>query len=114
MIAVIDNQYHNTGTYLMESGNDIGALLPFDGGALALQPVSGAMLAQDENPFYRGGGRVCEMELNKVGSSPSGVICEVLSAKCRTAPGLRCSMSCPKKAGSVILIPDGLATITGG
>lgn len=113
-IAVIDNKYHNTGTYLMNSDGNIGALMPYDGGSLALLPVSGALLVQDENPFYRGGGRVCEMELNKVGASGTGVLCEVTSAKCRAAPGLRCSMSCPKKTGSVITIPDGLRTITGG
>jgi hypothetical protein len=113
-IAVIGNKYHNTGTYLMESGNDVGALIPFDGGSLALQPVNNSLLYQDENPFYRGGGRVCEMELTKVGSTSTGVLCEVTSAVCRAAPGLRCSMSCPKKAGSVISIPDGMGTITGG
>lgn len=113
-IAVIDNQYHNTGTYLMASGEEIGALLPFDGGSLALQPVNSSLIVQDENPFYRGGGRVCELELHKVGSTAGGVLCEVTSAKCRAAPGLRCSMSCPKKAGTVITIPDGLGTITGG
>ena len=113
-VAVIDNKYHNTGTYLMQSGGNVGALLPFDGGSLALLPVSGALMVQDENPFYRGGGRVCEMKLTKVGSSATSVLCEVSDAKCRAAPGLRCSMACPKKTGSVISIPDGLRTITGG
>ena len=113
-IAVIDNKYHNTGTYLMQSGDGVGALMPFDGGSLALHPVGSALMVQGENPFYRGGGRVCEMELNKVGSSMTSVLCEVATAKCRAAPGLRCSMACPKKAGTVISIPDGLGTITGG
>ncbi len=112
--AVINNKRYSIGSFLMESGpSDIGALMPFRGGSLALQPVRSALLIQEENPFYRGGGRVCEMKLNKVGSTTVGVLCEVMSAKCRAAPGLRCSMSCPKKQGSVLTIPGGLGTITG-
>jgi hypothetical protein len=114
VVGVINNKRYSTGSFLMRSGfSEVGTLMPFEGGTLALQPVRSALLIQEENPFYRGGGRVCEMKLNKVGSTAVGVICEVTAAKCRAAPGLRCSMACPKKQGSILTIPGGLGTITG-
>jgi hypothetical protein len=57
---------------------------------------------------------VCEMGLSPVGSAPGGNLCEIEWADCRAAPGLRCSTSCSQKAGGVMFIPDGLATVTGG
>ncbi|MCA8956645.1 MAG: hypothetical protein KDC87_11270 [Planctomycetes bacterium] len=112
--AALGGKLVNKGCYLMQVGEDIGALMPFGDGSLALQPVSSLVLTQDGNPYYRGGGRVCETKLMEVGSSSRGTLCEVISAECKPAAGLRCSVTCPKKEGSMVTIPDGLQTITGG
>lgn len=112
--AVLGSKLINTGTLVMSTGiSEVAAVLPFSNGSLILQPVNTAVYMQESNPYYHGGGRVCEMGLSPIGSSSSGTLCEIDWAKCRAAPGLRCSTSCPAKAGGTVIIPGGLGTITG-
>jgi hypothetical protein len=112
--AVLGGRLINTGTLVMSTGPDeVSAVMPFSKTTLMLQPVSTVAPMEDSNPYYRGGGRVCEMGLSAVGTSSSGTLCEVDWAKCRAAAGLRCSTTCPKKVGTTVIIPGGLGTITG-
>ena len=111
--AMLGTRMIHTGTLLMSTGSgEVASLQPYKAN-LILQPVSSAVYLQDANPYYRGGGRVCEMGLTQVGSSNSGTLCEVDWAKCKIAAGLRCSSTCSKKAGTTVVIPGGLGTITG-
>lgn len=113
--ALIGGKLINTGTFMMRSGTDIGALMPFTVDTLILQPVnSTAYDIDDGSSYHHGYGRVCEMSLSTIGHSSGGILCEVDWATCRSATGLRCSSSCTKKTGSTVVIPDGLGTITGG
>lgn len=112
--AVLGGKAINTGTLVMSTGaTEIAAVLPHTSNSLILQPVNTAVYIQDTNPYYRGGGRVCEMGLITIGSSSSGTLCEVDWAKCKAASGLRCSTTCATKAGTTVIIPGGLGTITG-
>jgi hypothetical protein len=111
--AVLGGKRINAGSLIMSTGTDMAAVLPYKS-VLILQPVSTAVYIQDHNPYYRGGGRVCEMGLTTVGTSRRGTLCEVDWAKCRVAAGLRCSSTCSTRVGTTVVIPDGLGTITGG
>ena len=113
--AVLGGKVINTGTLVMSTAaGEIAAVLPHTKNSMILQPVSTMAYVQDASPYYRGGGRVCEMGLSTIGKSSSGTLCEVDWAKCKAAAGLRCSVSCSSKAGTTVLIPGGLGTITGG
>jgi hypothetical protein len=112
--ALLGGKAINTGTLVLPNGAfEAAAVMPHSDNTLILQPVSTAAYLQDSNPYYRGAGRVCEMGLSAIGASPNGTLCEVDWAKCRAAAGLRCSTTCSAKAGTTVVIPGGLGTITG-
>ena len=111
--AVMDNDAINAGTLVMNTGSGLGALLPLEGPSLTVQPIDTSAYLQEASPNYGGGGKVCEMGLTRIGSSPGGILCQIDTADCRPASGLRCSITCPSQVGEVIVIPGGLGTITG-
>jgi len=110
--GIFDRKHINTGTYLVNSGGLPHAMLPFDTNTFILQPINADARFQDPNPFWKGG-RVCAMKLSIVSSSPNGHLCEVTSAECKPAAGLRCANSCAGNVGQPVFVPGGLGTLTG-
>lgn len=112
--ADMGNEKINAGTLLVSAGQDLAAVLPYQKDTLIMQPVNIASYSQDSNPLFSGGGgRVCEMTLRNIGSSPGGTLCEVDRAECRPASGLRCTITCATRVGETVIIPGGIGTITG-
>jgi hypothetical protein len=111
--AIVGGKRINAGSLLLPTGADMAAVQPFQS-SLILQPVDTSVYIQDQNPYYRGGGRVCEMGLTTIGAGRGGTLCEVDWARCKVAAGLRCSSTCSTRVGTTVVIPDGLGTITGG
>ena len=113
--AVIGERRIHTGSYLTGAGNEIGALIPYTQDTLIVQPVRFGAYTHDENePYYEGAGRVCEMSLSQIGNTSGGALCEIDWADCKPAAGLRCTSGCKKRTGGVVVVPAGLGTITGG
>jgi hypothetical protein len=113
--AVVGERFIHTGTHLTDAGSEIGALIPYSRDTLVVQPVRFGAYTHDENePYYEGAGRVCEMSLSQIGNTSSGVLCEVDAADCKPAAGLRCTTGCKKRVGGTVVLPSGLGTITGG
>ena len=107
-----DGEHMNAGTYVVASGGLPHAMLPVAANTFTLQPIGADARFQNPNPFWKGG-RVCKMELSVISSGPNGHLCEVTSAKCVPAPGLRCASSCSSNVGQPVFVPGGLGTITG-
>lgn len=110
--GIFDHKYINTGTYVVNSGGSPHAMLPSATNTFILQPINADARFQEPNPFWKGG-RVCVMTLSVVSSSPNGHLCEVTSAECKPAAGLRCASSCAGNMGQPVFVPGGLGTITG-
>jgi hypothetical protein len=110
--GLFDRTYVNTGTYVVNSGDSPHAMLPSGKNTFVLQPINANVRFQDPNPFWKGG-KVCVMKLSIVSASPNGHLCEVTSAKCEPAAGLRCASSCSSNVGQPVFVPGGLGTITG-
>jgi hypothetical protein len=109
---IFDRVHINTGTYLVNSGGSPHAMLPSTNNTFILQPINADARFQEPNPFWKGG-RVCTMKLAIVSSSPNGHLCEVISAECKPAAGLRCASSCGSNVGQPVFVPGGLGTISG-
>ncbi len=107
-----DGKHVNAGTYVVASGALPHAMLPSGTNSFTLQPIGADARFQDPNPFWKGG-RVCKMKLSVISSGPSGHLCEVVSASCEPAPGLRCASNCSSNVGQPVFVPGGLGTITG-
>lgn len=110
----IESRPLRAGNVLEATRSGVASLLPHSESSFALLPINSSNYIQDSNPYYRGGGRVCEMGLIAVGESSSGTICEVDWADCKPAAGLRCTSTCAQRTGKVMVVPDGLSLITGG
>jgi hypothetical protein len=110
--GIFDSQQINTGTYVVDSGGSPHAMLPFTDNSFILQPINADARFQEPSPFWKGG-RVCVLKLSIVSNSPNGHLCEVTSAECKPAPGLRCASSCSANVGQPVFVPGGLGTISG-
>ncbi len=110
--GIFDHKYVNTGTYVVNSGGLPHAMLPSTDNTFFLQPINADARFQEPNPFWKGG-RVCVMQLSIVSSSPNGHLCEVTSAECKPAAGLRCASNCGNNVGQPVFVPGGLGTLTG-
>lgn len=108
--AIIDGKDYTSGTYLAQTDGLQVALVPIDAGFVA-QPIVGG--DGQNNPFWNANS-VCVMKMTVVGSGLSGMLCEVDSAQCEVANGLRCAPSCRSSIGRLVFVPDGLSTLTGG
>lgn len=115
-LASIGGRRISTGMYAFDSGSEISTLLPrgveINRRAYLVQSLR-ALDINPQSPFFRGN-KVCELGLSVLASTPGGSLCEVNSAACEPANGLRCSASCSAAVGSEIFVPAGLAATTGG
>lgn len=112
--ASVGGRLFSTGTYVLRLGGGIAALMPagLDGARKTFMLQSLSPESSSSSFFRRN--KICEMELAVIGSTSGGHICEVDRASCEPANGLRCNVSCDQAAGSMVFVPDGLGTITGG
>lgn len=113
--AYVAGRSLDTGAYVMDSADgQIVELVPASESSMVALPVASDAFLQETNPYYNGGGRVCEMGLVEIGRGTNGTLCEVSWAACRPAARLHCTVACPDQAGSFVRIPGGLDVLTGG
>ena len=115
-LASIGGRRISTGMYAFDSGTEISTLLPrgvdINRRSFLVQSLR-SLDVNSQSQFFRGN-KVCELGLSVLASTPGGSLCEVQSAACEPANGLRCSTSCSSAVGSEIFVPAGLAATTGG
>ena len=103
------------GAYIMDSADgQLVELVPSSETSMVALPVASDAFLQETNPYYNGGGRVCELGLVEFGHGSNGTLCEVSWAACRPAARLHCTVECPDQAGNLVRIPGGLDVLTGG
>lgn len=108
--AIIGDRPITTSAHYMDNGGETVALVALDRTRVSLQTLK---QKKQEGPFS-GTNRLCVLELDVVGASVGGKICEVRKAECEPAHGLRCGTSCRDALGKIFFLPDGMTTITGG
>jgi hypothetical protein len=108
--AVIDGRRYTSGTYVSNTDGSQVALVPISTQSFIAQPLQGEGTT---TPFWNSNS-VCAMKLDVVGAGLAGMLCEVSSADCEIANGLKCAPSCRANVGRMVFVPDGLGTLTGG
>ncbi len=106
--VVMDARVVSTASILFNASGKAATFAP-------LSEVSGVVLTltDDDDPFWTDA-RVCQLRLSVTASTGTGHICNIDSARCRSAGQLRCPPDCLTSQGLSLFIPDGLATVTGG
>ena len=96
---------------LFEQGGSTCSVVPFAPGLFAIQsvsaPVAGAVGAVPNN-------RVCVLQLQPIGGGSGGSAFLVSGAECQDCNDLVCGVECAASVGTVVVLPGGPGSITGG
>ena len=109
--AIIDGRRYTSGTYVSSADGSQVALVPVSSQSFVAQPLQGG--EGQTSPLWNTNS-VCSMKLDIIGAGMAGMLCEVSSADCEIANGLKCAPSCRANVGRMVFVPDGLGTLTGG
>jgi hypothetical protein len=109
--AVIGSRSVETTIPLFEQGGSTCSVVPFAPGLFAIQsvsaPVAGAVGAVPNN-------RVCVLQLQPIGGGSGGSAFLVSGAECQDCNDLVCGVECAASVGTVVVLPGGPGSITGG
>jgi hypothetical protein len=109
--AVIGSRSVETTIPLFEQGGSTCSVVPFAPGLFAIQsvsaPVAGAVGALPNN-------RVCVLQLQPIGGGSGGSAFLVSGAECQDCNDLVCGVECAASVGTVVVLPGGPGSITGG
>lgn len=72
----------------------------------------GSSRQNDRNPFANSN-KLCVMQLRRIGGTAGAALYETHDPECEEALGLECSTKCPQSEGWTLILPDGLAPLTG-
>jgi hypothetical protein len=109
--AMIGSRSVETTIPLFEQGGSTCSVVPFAPGLFAIQsvsaPVAGAVGAVPNN-------RVCVLQLQPIGGGSGGSAFLVSGAECQDCNDLVCGVECAASVGTVVVLPGGPGSITGG
>ena len=109
--AMIGSRSVETTIPLFEQGGSTCSVVPFAPGLFAIQsvsaPVAGAVGALPNN-------RVCVLQLQPIGGGSGGSAFLVSGAECQDCNDLVCGVECAASVGTVVVLPGGPGSITGG
>jgi hypothetical protein len=109
--AVIGTRSIDTTMPLFEQGGSTCSVVPFAPGLFAIQsvsaPTAGAVGAVPNN-------RVCVLQLQPIGGGSGGSAFLVSGAECQDCNDLVCGVECAASVGTVVVLPGGPGSITGG
>lgn len=109
--ATIGGRAIDASVPLFERGGAVCSVVPFSPGLFAIQsvssPVAGAVGAAPNN-------RVCVLQLQPIGGGSGGSAFLVTGAECQDCNDLVCGVECAASVGSVVVLPGGPGSITGG
>ncbi len=109
--AVIGSRSIDTTMPLFDQGGSTCSVVPFAPGLFAIQsvstPVAGAVGAVPNN-------RVCVLQLQPIGGGSGGSAFLVSGAECQDCNDLVCGVECAASVGTVVVLPGGPGSITGG
>lgn len=108
--VVIDSRTITTGTYLARSAEVPVILTPWSDTEFCFQTLADDAMVTS---FWRRN-KLCLMTLTIVGSGLGGQVGRIDQAECEISDGLKCPPDCSNGRGSLLFLPDGLITITGG
>lgn len=96
---------------LFEQGGAVCSVVPFSPGLFAIQsvsqPLAGAVGTAPNN-------RVCVLQLQPIGGGSGGSAFLVTGAECQDCNDLVCGVECASSVGSIVVLPGGPGSITGG
>ncbi|MGE3173370.1 MAG: hypothetical protein AB7O97_12160 [Planctomycetota bacterium] len=107
--AVIGSRQLRTAVPIFDRGGVTCSIVPYSDSLYAVQSI-GALTALEGS----GVNRVCVMQLAPLGGGPGGSAFEVVAAECQDCNDLVCGPDCSSSIGTVILLPGGVGSITGG
>lgn len=109
--AVIGTRSIDTTMPLFDQGGSTCSVVPFAPGLFAIQsvsaPVAGSVGAVPNN-------RVCVLQLQPIGGGSGGSAFLVSGAECQDCNDLVCGVECAASVGTVVVLPGGPGSITGG
>lgn len=106
--ATIGGRTLCTAVPLFEHDSSVCSVVCFGAGSYAIQTVAPSAAHSLPN------NRVCVLQLQPVGSGPGGCAFMVTSADCQDCNDLSCGTECSASVGSILVLPGGVGSITGG
>ena len=109
--ATIGGRTIVTNVPLSEHGGVICSVVPFAPGLFSLQSISqppASVVGSTPN------NRVCVLQLTPLGSGSGGSAFLVSGAECEDCNDLVCGVECAASVGTVLVLPGGPGSITGG
>lgn len=96
---------------LFQQGGSVCSVVPFNSGFFAIQtisqPLTGALGTAPNN-------RVCVLQLTPIGGGSGGSAFLVSGAECQDCNDLVCGAECAASVGTIVVLPGGPGSITGG
>jgi hypothetical protein len=107
--AVIGTRHIVTGVGIIDRGGNPSSLIPCAPNLFAVQSI---------RPFSVPGSlinnRICVLQLTPVGEGAGGNAFEVTAAECQDCNDLVCGTDCTSSIGTILILPSGSGSITGG
>lgn len=107
--ATIGQRVLHTVVPLFDHGGSTCTIVAFGNGGYAIQTV-GAELVRP----HPSNNRICVLQLQSAGSGQGGSAFIVTSADCQDCNDLVCGTECSSSIGSILVLPGGVGSITGG
>jgi hypothetical protein len=107
-VARIGTRSLHTSVPLLDHNGTTCSVVPFAAGLFAIQSVASVSTGTVPN------NRVCVLQLQSVGGGSGGSAFVVSGAECQDCNDLICGVECAASVGTVLVLPGGVGSITGG
>jgi len=109
--AVIGGRMIETSMPMFDQGGITSTVVPFASGLFAIQSVQAVVAGVVGTAPNK---RVCVLQLQPVGSGSGGSAFLVSGAECQSCNDLVCGVECAASIGTIVVLPGGPGSITGG
>lgn len=109
--ALIGSRSITTKVPVIDRSGITSTLVPYGGPALFAVQSIGALTATTDLLVNN---RICVLQLESVGDGSGGSTFQITGAECQDCNDLQCGVGCAASVGTVIVLPGGPGSITGG
>ncbi len=107
--ATIGTRQLDTHVALIDRAGTTASLVPCGPSLFAVQSIGAQLL-----PTTLVNNRICVLQLTPVGGGTGGTAFEVTAAECQDCNDLICGVDCANSVGTILILPCGGGSITGG
>lgn len=107
-VATIGTRAIHNSVPLFDHNGTTCSVVPFTTSGFAIQSVTTASVGAAPN------NRVCVLQMQSIGGGTGGSAFVVTGAECQDCNDLTCGVECAASVGTVLILPGGVGSITGG